>query len=97
MTKEDMSQPPDPHAAKLRSIEVALTDKSLPSIEIKGALGGVPWVELQGYAVAFSIFLLFFQISPFYFDFCHFVMIFLRWDAAYFFHGSDQKNFNFQN
>ena len=27
MTKEDMSQPPDPQAAKLRSIEVALTDK----------------------------------------------------------------------
>ena len=46
MTKEDMSQPPDPQAAKFRSIEVALTNKRPwegRSIETTGALGGVPW------------------------------------------------------
>ena len=32
----------------------------------------------QGSAIARSIFLMFFQISPFCFDFCHFVMIFSK-------------------
>ena len=45
ITKEDMSQPPDPQAAKFRSIEVALTDKRPcggRSMETTGAFGGVP-------------------------------------------------------
>ena len=35
-------------------------------------------VQNQGSAIARSIFPMFFQISPFCFDFCHFVMIFQR-------------------
>ena len=52
------------------------------------AIGGIkystdynPWSWLtskEGNAVARSIFSMFFQISPFYFAFCHFVMIFQR-------------------
>ena len=52
------------------------------------AIGGIkystdynPWSWLtskEGNAVARSIFSMFFQISPFYFAFCHFVMIFSK-------------------